>query len=233
MEDFTDLLYPRRCAVCDEVLAFGAGLLCDRHKSLPYVKEPCCMRCGKEVESEEKEYCYDCGRHVRSFDRGFPVFNYEEPVRTAVLAIKYHNRQEYCDYYAGEMAAKLRPYVKRYAMDGVAYVPVHRRKKRMRGFNQAEVLARRVAKELRLPILEDALVRKSFTTPQKELNDVQRANNLKSSMSVGKIYPGCRSVLLVDDIFTTGATIDVCAALLKEAGAQRVYFSTICIGNGR
>lgn len=233
MEGITDLVYPRRCAVCDEVLGFGAGLVCGRHRNLPYVKEPCCMRCGKEIESEDMEYCADCERHSRSFDRVFPVFNYEEPVKSAVLAIKYHNKREYCEYYGECIANKLRPYVDRYALDGVAYVPVHKRKRRIRGYNQAELLSKVVSDRLGLPLLDGALIRTSFTTPQKELSNVQRANNLKQSMAVGTRYPDCRSIVLVDDIFTTGATADVCAGLLKEAGAQHVYCATVCIGGGR
>lgn len=232
-ESFIELLYPRRCVMCDEVLPYGGAAVCGRHGKLPYVKPPCCMRCGKEVESEETEYCLDCERHVRSFDRGFPVFNYEEPVKSSVLAIKYHNKQEYCDFYGAQMAEKVRPYVKRYGIDGVAYVPVHRKKLRARGFNQAYVLAKRVAEALELPVMKDALIRKNYTAPQKELDNVQRANNIKESMAVGRIYPECRNVLLVDDIFTTGVTIDVCAGLLREAGAQHVYCSTICVGKGR
>lgn len=232
-ESFVDLLYPRRCVMCDAVMPFGEGSLCRRHGRLPYVEAPLCLRCGKEVESEELEYCSDCEKHVRNFDRGFPVFNYEEPVKASVMAIKYHNKQEYCDYYGKEIARKVRPYVDRYGIDGVAYVPIHKRKKRLRGYNQACVLARRVSSELGLPLLTDALVRKNYTEPQKVLDNVQRANNIKESMAIGKIYPENRSILLIDDIFTTGVTVDVCAGLLKEAGAQHVYYSTICVGKGR
>lgn len=229
----TDLLYPRRCVLCDEVLPYGSGALCGRHGDLPYVGQPCCLRCGKEIESEEREYCRDCEKHDRAFDRGFPVFNYVEPVKSGVLAIKYHNRQEYCDFYGDEIAKRVRPFVNRYGIDGVAYVPVHRKKLRARGFNQAYVLAKRAASALGLSLMRDALVRKNYTAPQKELDNVQRANNIKESMAVGRVYPECRNILLVDDIFTTGATVDVCAGLLKEAGAQHVYYSTVCVGKGR
>ena len=195
-----DLLYPRRCALCDAVVPFGGGLICGKHKALPYVTGPLCMKCGKEVDTEEQELCYDCERHVRNFDRGFPVFNYEEPVKASVLAIKYHNKREYCDFYGREMAEKVRPYVGRYRMDGIAY---------------------------------DILIRKEYTSPQKTLDNIQRANNIKESMTIGRLYPGHNNILLIDDIYTTGVTIDVCAGLLRKAGAQHVYYSTVCVGKGR
>lgn len=230
---FTDLFYPRRCAVCDEVLPFGGSLVCDIHTDLPYVESPVCMLCGKEIDSQERELCLDCEKHFRNFDRGFPVFNYVEPVQARVLAIKYHNKLEYCDFYGKAMADKVRPYVKRYGIDVVTCVPVHKRKLRQRGYNQAEVLARVVASELGLPLRTDMLQRKVYTTPQKKLNNLERANNIKESMMTGKVYREYRNVLIVDDIYTTGVTIDVCAGILKKSGAQHVYYSTICIGKGR
>ena len=230
---FTDLFYPRRCAVCDEVIPFGGSLVCDKHTDLPYVESPVCMLCGKEIDSQERELCLDCEKHFRNFDRGFPVFNYVEPVQARVLAIKYHNKLEYCDFYGKVMADKVRPYVKRYGIDVVTCVPVHKRKLRQRGYNQAEILARVVASELGLPLRTDMLQRKVYTTPQKKLNNLERANNIKESMMVGKIYQEYMNVLIVDDIYTTGVTIDVCAGILKKSGAQHVYYSTICIGKGR
>ena len=103
----------------------GEGLICRGHNSLPYVKIPSCMVCGKEVDSEERELCLDCEKHSRNFERGFPVFNYVEPVKASVLAIKYHNKKEYCDFYGAQMAEKVRPYVRRYGIDAVTCVPLH------------------------------------------------------------------------------------------------------------
>lgn len=219
--------------MCDEVLPFGGDLVCRRHRDLPYVRPPVCLKCGKEVDSEEREYCLDCDKHVRSFDRGFPVFNYVEPVKASVLAIKYHNKVEYCDFYGRQMADKVRPYVNRYGIDAVTCVPVHRRKQRQRGYNQALELAKVVARELELPLCRDMLVRGQYTTPQKKLDNLQRANNIKQSMRCGKVYPEYRNILIVDDIYTTGVTIDVCASILKNAGAHKVYYSSVCVGKGR
>ena len=89
-----------------------------------------------------------------------------------------------------------------------------------------------VADELGLPFCEDMLVRRKYTTPQKKLDNLERANNIKTSMDIGRVYPEYRNILLVDDIYTTGVTIDVCAGLLKKAGARHVYYSSVCVGKG-
>lgn len=112
-------------------------------------------------------------------------------------------------------------------------VPVHKKKRRQRGYNQALELAKVLAKELELPLCPDMLVRNRYTAPQKELNNLERANNIKMSMSVGRIYTQYKNILIVDDIYTTGVTIDVCASLLKSAGARNIYYSSVCVGKGR
>ena len=84
-----DLVFPRRCPICDVVMAYGEQGICNRHKTLPYVTGPVCMKCGKELSEAEQEYCEDCRRHTRSFERAYPVFRYEEPVASSVLAIRF------------------------------------------------------------------------------------------------------------------------------------------------
>lgn len=232
LENFLDLLYPRRCAICDGVLPYGQRELCGKHKALPYVAEPVCFKCGKEIENPLDEYCFDCQEHERHFERGFPVFNYEEPVKSAVLAIKYNNKQEYCEYYGKQMAMAVRPHLERTGIDGVTYVPIHKKKLKKRGYNQAYLLAKVVARELELPLLEDVIVREKETSPQKQLDNLERANNIKSSIVKGWEACTCKNILLVDDIYTTGATVDACAYTLKNMGVEKVYFSTVCIGRG-
>lgn len=233
IDSFTDLVYPRRCAVCDRVMPQGSGLVCHFHDKLPYVTPPCCLKCGKEVEDENQEYCSDCARHVRTFVRAYPVFNYIEPVKTSVQAVKYHNKREYCDFYAEAMAEKLRPELSYMKLDAIVPVPIHIKKRKSRGYNQAEVLAKKLGHILDIQVHSDMLQRISDTRPQKELDDIDRANNIKQAMAIGRTYPECKNVLLVDDIYTTGVTAQVCTELLYKAGVEKVYVAIICIGKGR
>lgn len=230
---FLDLLYPRRCPVCDGILPQGFGLVCKIHNELPYVKEPCCMKCGKEIDAWDQEYCEDCQKYSKNFQKGFPVFNYVDPIKQSVLNIKYKNRREYCDFYSMEVVKKITPYLNDMALSGIVPVPMFQKKQKTRGYNQAFVLAKNIGKLTGLPVYDSLLKRTELTTPQKELNNIERANNIRRSITIGSLPQACKNVLLVDDIYTTGITIEVCTELLLKAGIEQVYFTTICIGKGR
>ena len=147
-----DALYPRRCPVCGEIVTPKGRLICPSCLlRLSPVKSPVCQKCGKEVWSEEIEYCPDCVKHRRSFARGMALFNYTEEAARSMAAVKYKNKREYLDFYAEAAAEKLRQYENReeWQFDGLVPVPVHPARKRKRGFNQAEVLAKRMGERMR------------------------------------------------------------------------------------
>ena len=229
-----DLIYPRRCPICDEILPYGGTKMCHDSHKLPYVEAPFCLKCGKELpEESDAEYCDDCRKHKRSFERVYPVFNYVEPVKSSVLAVKYKNKREYLDFYGHMLAMRIAPELRYTHLQGLVPVPVHRSKLRQRGFNQAEILADIIGKETGIKVYKNLLLRTSDTTPQKELSPVERANNIKQALSVGKIEDGLKNVLLIDDIYTTGATVEACTEVLLKAGLQKVYVGVICVGKGR
>ena len=111
-------------------------------------------------------------------------------------------------------------------------VPVHRKKKNRRGYNQAEVLAAAVSRGFSIPIRTDLVLRRKFTKAQKELNRKERKRNLKQAFYVKDEVKNYRTVLIVDDIYTTGSTVNAIAEKLKSRGVQRVYFLVLCIGKG-
>ena len=101
-----------------------------------------------------------------------------------------------------------------------------------RGYNQAELIANELSQMTHIPVDSDILKRVVNTTPQKELNDKERAKNLKNAFQVNEYIVQYKKIVLVDDIYTTGATLDACAKALKEAGAEKIYFVAACIGTG-
>jgi ComF family protein len=109
-------------------------------------------------------------------------------------------------------------------------VPVHPLKKRQRGFNQAELVAKELGKLLQTPVITDYLVRKEKTIPQKELTRQQRKANLREAFAARKKGVSYSRVLLIDDIYTTGATMDALSEILKENQSKNVFFLTICVG---
>lgn len=227
-----ELLYPRRCPVCGHIVAAPENLIHSAClKKLSIIKQPACKRCGKEVFSDAAEYCYDCIRRQRSFDAGAALLNYNQAARRSMMAVKYNNRREYLDFYAEAMAIRFQSRVTVWNPKVLIPVPVHHSRKRQRGFNQAEELAHRLSLSFELPLETGLLLRNKKTLPQRELNPKERMENLLTAFDVRTT--GCtmpETVLLIDDIFTTGSTIEVCSRVLKKAGVKHVFFLAVCMG---
>lgn len=231
MEDF---LFPRRCPVCSRIVMPKGNLICpDCMKKLSWVRKPTCKKCGKEVISDTIEYCYDCAKHKRSFDYGLSLINYDDISSRSMAQIKYNNRREYLDFYSEAMFRKLGARIQRMKADALVPVPVHPSRMRTRGFNQAEELARRLSEKLGIPVNDTILKRSKKTAPQKSLDPSGRLKNLEQAFMAEPVPSGIRSVILVDDIYTTGSTIEACTRVLKKAGIRHVYFVTIFIGHGQ
>lgn len=233
-----NLLYPRRCPVCGKIVAPETSLI---HPSciskLSPVKSPTCKTCGKEVFGEHMEYCYDCSRHTHTFDGGLALLNYNEAARHSMAAVKYKNRREYLDFYASAIDVRFRKSVLRLHAAKLVPVPIHPSRRRTRGYNQAEELAKRLSALWQIPVDSGLLVRKKKTAPQRELNPAERLKNLRAAFGMNPDYDSSRgipeTVILVDDIYTTGSTVEACSRVLKQAGVKRVYVVVVCIGAGR
>lgn len=194
-----------------------------------YVRQPFCYRCGRPLAAEDEEYCVSCSREDNrgTFTQGRSLCLYEGAVREAVHAVKYHNKREYLDIFAQEMAARFAPLICRWQPQAIVPVPMHPSAKRRRGFNQAETLARRLGALLDLPVDVRSLRKIRRTKPQKELDYRQRKRNLCGAFSVRETVAWKR-VLLIDDVCTTGSTLKETARMLRKAGVEEVYFLTVC-----
>lgn len=231
------ILYPKRCPLCDEVI--GASLLDRKYpicaackNQAEYAREPVCKKCGKPLEDEREEFCLDCGRKEHLFTQGKALWVHKGIVRTSIYRLKYGNRREYGLSYAQELAKAYGPWVRRKGVEAIVPIPLHRSRYRHRGYNQAEIIARELGRILSLPVYPDLLVRSRDTKPQKELNDKERKNNVKRAFKIGENKVQLSCILLVDDIFTTGSTIDGASAALRGAGISDIYFLTVSIGRG-
>ncbi|MDO5154408.1 MAG: ComF family protein [Eubacteriales bacterium] len=174
----------------------------------------------------------DCKKVVKSYEQGFPVFLYEEPMKKALYDFKYKNQRAYASFFASATEARYGEQFRRLHLDGIIPVPVHPNKKRKRGYNQAELLAKQLGKRLDVPVYSRYLLREIDTNPQKELDDKSRMKNLKNAFKLGENTIKLKKVLLVDDIYTSGATIEACTQVLKRENVEHVYYTSVAIGKG-
>ncbi|MBR6615826.1 MAG: ComF family protein [Lachnospiraceae bacterium] len=229
-----NILFPRRCPVCGEIVRPTGRLICPAcFRELSFVKSPTCKKCGKEIEDETMEFCADCMAHRHTYEYGLALFNYNDAARNSMVQIKYHNKREYLDFYGAALAVRYEREIRRMRVDAIIPVPVHPSRRRKRGFNQAEVLAKIVGERLGIPVKAELLRRTKKTLPQKELSVGERLKNLSGAFRADEIPENIRRVLLVDDIYTTGSTIEACTRVLKAAGVETIYFVVICMAGGR
>lgn len=181
----------------------------------------------------DEEYCFDCRKGIMHFDKGFPLLKYNDiKIKMSLNQLKYNNKREYSKAYAALILNRLGAQLKKEKFDGVIPVPIHKNKLRKRGYNQAELLAKEIAIGLEVPCYNNYLLRVIDTEPQKKLDDKERLKNLKKAFKCSQNIVELNKVLLVDDIYTTGATINGCALALKKGGVKYVAYTSVCIGTG-
>ena len=224
------MLYPQTCYFCGKICKKSMCTECA--EKVEYIEEPRCKKCGKPIRYAEKEYCHDCTEHMFCYEQGKSIWLHKGPVLWSVYQFKYHNRRIYAEFYAEEWWRLYGNKLKEWEIDVIVPIPLHPKRRRKRGYNQAEVLAKELGKRCGIPVDTKMVVRRVNTKPQKMLNDRERKKNLRSAFGVTSHRKKANNILLIDDIYTTGNTIDSVAQLLKENGAEKVYFLTISIGQG-
>lgn len=232
------ICYPPRCVICDGILEPGeTGIHRNCQKKLYPVKEPLCMHCGKPVSLEKYEYCPDCSRKLRAggedtITQGKALYLYQGEIKKSMYRLKYANRREYGAYFAKEAYERYGEWIKQCGIEVLIPVPMYRKKEKQRGYNQAKVFAKELSYRTKLPIDGNFVYRIRNTAPQKELNDLNRKNNLKNAFHIPKNIVKYNRILLIDDIYTTGSTADELATTFHKNGVEVVYFMSICIGAG-
>lgn len=226
-EGLRQVLFPLRCPVCDRIVKpYGEKICLECLGKLKPVAAPWCMVCGKGLQ-KEGELCEECtGGKRHAFRRARSLYDYRTAAKS-IYRFKYGGRREYGAFFGKEMARGLGAFVRSVHPDGLVPIPLHKKRFRMRGYNQAEVLARAMGAEMNLPVYADLLVRVKNTAPLKEQNAKERQNNLKKAFLVGKNDVKLKTILLIDDIYTTGATVDEAAEVLLRAGVSAVYVVTL------
>lgn len=227
-----NMVFPRRCPVCDDIVPMGEGLICHQCRTKPqYIREPRCRRCGKQLAGEEKEFCRDCMQRKHVYDYGYALYDYQS-MKKSIYRFKYGKRCEYAAFYAEDICRRLADEIRMMEADAIIPVPVHASRQRSRGYNQAELVAAEISRLAGIAMYDKLVKRIRKTVPQKELTIQERQNNLKKAFHISANVVKLNRVILVDDIYTTGSTLDAVAMELKRYGVRSVYFIALCIGEG-
>ena len=228
-----DLVFPRRCPVCDRPVRPQGVLACpdcaDTLMPVDRVGDGTCRKCGKPLRDPYAEYCYDCRRLYHLFERGIAAYPYRT-VSGMMYRFKYGGRREYAAFLAQELEKRLLqdPFPER--CDMIIPVPLGRQRLRERGYNQAEALGRALSERIGIPIRNDILFRTKNTAALKNMAVSERQEKLKGAfIAIGNDVK-CKIIMLIDDIYTTGTTMDACTAALLSAGARRVYAVAFAVG---
>jgi ComF family protein len=225
LEAGVDLVFPPRCAGC------GAGgsdwcRACDAR--VQRISPPICRHCGRPLERPGR--CSDCRRMPLPMQaRAYAV--YAGPLVPALLQLKYRPNCRLAEVMSGwlsDLVARTK-----WPVDLVTAVPLSVRRKRVRGYNQADLVAHRLAHRLGVGFADDALVRTRDTRSQVGLDIESRAANVEDAFRALPERVDGRSVLIVDDLFTTGATMVACHAALVRAGARQTFAVAVARAQGR
>ena len=226
-------IYPRHCLFCDGLIPIesGEGICAACINRLVFLTQDLCDRCGKPLTEQHSVFCYDCRKGFHLFTKGRALWLYEGAVKEAIHRFKYYNRKDYARLFGEELYHYFSHHLS-WSIDMIIPIPLHKKRLRTRGYNQAGLLAHYLGRRLKLPVHDNVLIRTRDTKPQKELSDIERIFNVQDAFAYSGQVPLKGGILLIDDIYTTGNTIDNAAKVLLSNGASRVYFLTLAIGKG-
>ncbi len=225
-----DAVLPPRCLACG-VETDSAGALCSECWSkVDFLTPPHCACCGRPFEFEvaPASFCSACARQKPSFARARAVFRYGDVSRALILRFKYGDRTDAAPAFGQWLARAGKELLEQ--ADLVLPVPLHRFRLFTRRFNQSALLARAIGRESDVAVAVDLLVRTRNTRTQADLSPVQRTRNVRGAFTVRPRWRNRlvgANLLLVDDVMTTGATVEECAKTLLEAGAASVDVITL------
>ena len=231
IKSILDFIWPRTCEACRRPVDRPGRHFCsDCLNRLPFTPtDGCCRRCGRAAEKLDGEFlCEDCRTYKPSFDRAASALSFEGDARAAMNAFKFENhlwlRDDLVDWIEGVVRARF----KIEEIDLIVPMPSTLWHRLDRGYNQCAYLARTLAKRLGKPYVASALRRKGNPRKQGRLTEEERRTNVIGTFAVRKpaIVRG-KTVMVVDDIMTTGSTLSECAAELKRSGASRVWCATL------
>ena len=213
-----DILFPPRCSGCGR---WGERLCNQCLGKVTRIEEPICWICGDPIKSSLQKVCRRCSSNERSFDQVRSWAHYHGPIQNAIQNLKYQKDVGLSNILAKPMISVI--YEMDWEIDLITAVPMDEQKLIKRGYNQAALLAKPIAWEIGVSFNPEALSKPFPNRPQVGLSDEERSVNVLGVYFSVPEYVEGKTVLVVDDVVTTGATLNACSTALKESGALMVY----------
>ena len=232
-EALLSLFFPPHCAVCGGDTVGGVHLCAKCGEGAQRIEAPFCQQCSQPFEGETAGSftCSNCSDRRFHFDCAVAPYLSRKVVREFIHSFKYEGRYHLRHQLAEWAAAGLEDErIRAQSFDAFVPVPLHSTRRREREFNQAEVIAELLARRAGVPV-RNAIQRIRYTTTQTRLDRHERMENLRGAFRVR--HPATvqdRHLIIVDDVFTTGSTVEECARVLREAGAASVRALTVARG---
>ncbi len=232
IDSILEWIFPSKCIFCSSILSINSEekIFCQKCiEYFTYIEKPICIKCGRTVDEDADSVCNDCRNIQYKFVRNMSVFYYDDFVRHLIFKFKY-GKGVYVGNKLGEIMSNyfFDNYIKN--IDLIIPIPLHKSKQRARGFNQALILSKHISKKTGIPLSEKGLIRIKNTRPQSKLSISQRQKNLKDAFQINKtLNIQNKNILLIDDIFTSGSTINNCTKILHENGAKDVFSFTLSV----
>lgn len=223
------LLFPERCILCGQVTKEGA--VCKQcADKLVFCRDiRICKKCSRPI-SEEQLLCEFCASTPRSFTACFAPVVYTGELRRSILKYKFYQHPEYHRGYAKLIFSHLLSLGVLPHFDLVVAAPLSKERMKERGYNQAQLIAKELARLMGLPFAKNCVRKIQHTAAQSTLSHQERLKNVSNAFSVVNAEAVCgKTVLLTDDILTTGSTADEVAKQLLKAGAKQVYVAVVAV----
>jgi ComF family protein len=223
---FKKLLFyaPQECILCGK----AGAIVCESCKeSLLMHNGNLCTKCGKQIASGE--LCYNCKKDNRPYEKGFMVYFYKDNAKKLMYDFKFEGKRDISYFFAQSLYDKLK--IQDLEIDIVTAVPMHIIKKLGKGYNPPVLIAKELSTLINKPFDGKILKRIRHTKAMSTMHDIDRMEHSSKNYSFNNKNVKDKNILIIDDVSTTGATLHVCAQILKDNGAEKVYVAAACGGN--
>jgi len=228
-EKFLSIIFPKTCLICNKIIFDGNFCVEDWNK-LHFLQHPACNICFQpfEFKIDDEMVCGKCLQQRPEYFKALSVLKYDETSRILITKFKYFDQTNLAEYFAKLMFRQANTILS--DIDFIAPIPLHKFRIIKRKYNQSALLAKNIGFLSKKIVLLDLLIRTKNNKPQASLNQKMRIRNVAGIFLVKEKYLGeikGKNILLVDDVITTGATVQSCCKALKKFGAKKVYVLTL------